>query len=105
MRALGGDEREREARIDYLRFQLDELDAAALQPGEDDALELERVRLAAVDQLQGAARAAEELLYGGDDSDAARDRVAAAARELERAARTDPTLEPVVARSSARSRR
>ena len=29
--ALGGDEREREARVDYLRFQLEELDGAALR--------------------------------------------------------------------------
>lgn len=91
--ALGGDERAREARVDYLRFQLEELDGAALRPGEDQALELERVRLASVDHLQGAARAAEEVLYGGDDS--ARDRVAAAMREVERALKTDPTLEPV----------
>ncbi len=91
--ALGGDEREREARLDFLRYQLDELETAALTPGEDARIELERARLASVDQLQGAARAAEEHLYGGDDS--ARDRVAAAARELERAARTDPGLEPV----------
>jgi DNA repair protein RecN (Recombination protein N) len=91
--ALGGDEREREARVDYLRYQLEELDAAGLEPGEDVRIDLERARLAAVDQLQGAARAAEEHLYGGDDS--ARDRVAAAAREVERAARTDPGLEPV----------
>ncbi|MDB4961556.1 MAG: repair protein RecN [Myxococcales bacterium] len=91
---LGGDEREREARVDYLKFQLEELDGAALQPGEDAAIEIERVRLASVDHLQGAARAAEELLYGGDDS--ARDRVAAAAREVDRAVKTDPTLEPVV---------
>ena len=90
VQALGGDEREREARLDYVRFQLEELDGAALQPGEDAAIELERARLAAVDALQAAARAAEEHLYGGDDS--ARDRVAAAAREVERAARTDPTL-------------
>ena len=91
--ALGGDEREREARVDYLRYQLEELDAAGLAPGEDARIELERARLASVDQLQGAARTAEEHLYGGDDS--ARDRVAAAAREVERAARTDPGLEPV----------
>ncbi|MBL0220723.1 MAG: DNA repair protein RecN [Myxococcales bacterium] len=90
---LGGDERAREARIDYLKFQLEELDAAALKPGEDAAIELERVRLASVDLLQGAARAAEEVLYGGDDS--ARDRVAAAVREVERALKTDVTLEPV----------
>jgi DNA repair protein RecN (Recombination protein N) len=90
---LGGDERAREARIDYLRFQLEELEAAALSPGEDQAIELERVRLASVDHLQSAARGAEEQLYGGDDS--ARDRVAAAVRDVERARKTDPTLDPV----------
>jgi DNA repair protein RecN (Recombination protein N) len=91
--ALGGDEREREARVDYLRFQLEELDGAALTSGEDTSLELERVRLASVDLLQSAARGAEELLYGGDDS--ARDRIAAAAREVERGFKTDPSLEPI----------
>jgi DNA repair protein RecN (Recombination protein N) len=91
--ALGGDERQREARVDYLTFQLEELDAAALKPGEDISLELERVRLASVDLLQGAARGAEEILYGADDS--ARDRIAAATREIERALKTDVTLEPV----------
>jgi DNA repair protein RecN (Recombination protein N) len=91
--ALGGDERMREARVDYLRFQLEELEGAALKPGEDRAIEIERARLASVDGLQSAARAAEEALYGGDGS--ARDRVAAAVRELERARKTDPTLDPV----------
>jgi DNA repair protein RecN (Recombination protein N) len=93
--ALGGDERERAARLDYVRFQLDELDAAALRDGEDRELELERARLAAVDQLQGAARSAEELLYGDDGG---RDRVAAAVRELDRAARVDPALAAIAAR-------
>ncbi len=91
VQALGGDARERDARIDYLRFQLDELDAAGLKSGEDTELEIERARLASVDQLQGAARTAEERLYSGDAS--ARDLVAAAARELERgAAANDPAL-------------
>jgi DNA repair protein RecN (Recombination protein N) len=93
LEALGGDERAREARADYLRFQLEELDAAALAPGEDVAIEHERVRLASVDLLQSAARTAEELLYAADGS--ARDRVAAAAREVERATRSDPQLEPL----------
>ena len=93
VRALGGDERARDARIDYVRYQLDELDAAALQTGEDVAIEIERGRLAAVDMLQGAARTAEEQIYGGDDS--ARDRVAAALREVERAVAKDPTLDGV----------
>jgi DNA repair protein RecN (Recombination protein N) len=90
---LDGDERTREARLDLLRFQLEELDAAALAPGEDARIEAERARLAAVDLLQAAARVAEDRLYGGDES--ARDRVAAAARELERAVRADPGLEPI----------
>jgi DNA repair protein RecN (Recombination protein N) len=91
--ALGGNEREREARVDYLRYQLEELEGAALRPGEDLAIDIERARLASIDQLQAAARAAEDALYGGDDS--ARDRVAAASREVDRASRTDSTLEPV----------
>jgi len=90
LRALGGDERERAARVDYLRYQLDELDAAALSPDEDATLEVERARLASVDHLQGAARAAEDALYSADDS--ARDRVAAAVREVDRAVRLDPSL-------------
>ena len=88
--ALAGDERQRESRLDYLRYQLEELDGAGLVPGEDASIEVERARLAAVDQIQAAVRAAEDALYGADDS--ARDRVAAALREIERAARTDPAL-------------
>ncbi len=43
---LGGDPRERARELDLLRFQVDELDAAALDdPGEDAALELEEDRL------------------------------------------------------------
>ncbi|HTR51248.1 MAG TPA: DNA repair protein RecN [Kofleriaceae bacterium] len=91
--ALGGDDREREARLDYVRFQLEELDAAGLAAGEDVELELERARLASVDQLQRAARGAEQVLYSGDQ--AARDLVASAAREVERAVKVDPTLEPM----------
>ena len=94
LQALGGDERERAARVDYLRYQLDELDTAALVPDEDATIEVERARLASVDHLQGAARAAEDALYGGDAS--ARDRVAAATREVDRAARLDPSLTPLV---------
>jgi DNA repair protein RecN (Recombination protein N) len=97
--ALGGDERERAARVDFLRYQLEELEGARFEPGEDVAIEQERTRLASVEQLQHAARAACELL-GGDDGNrapAARDQVAAAAREIERAVRNDPQLQPIAA--------
>jgi DNA repair protein RecN (Recombination protein N) len=87
---LGGDDRARAARADFVAFQLDELDGAKLEPGEDARLEVERVRLAAVDQLAAGARAAEEALYGADDS--AVDRLGTAARELDRVVRLDAEL-------------
>ncbi|MBA2542561.1 MAG: DNA repair protein RecN [Deltaproteobacteria bacterium] len=93
MASLGGDERAREARVDYLKYQLEELEGAAFKSGEDVTIEVDRARLASVDTLQSAARAAEESLYGGDDS--ARDRVAVATREIEKARRVDPSLDVV----------
>ena len=92
--ALGGDERARAERMDYLGFQLEEIDGAQLSAGEDDELAAERSRLEAVDRLEGGARTAEELCYGGDDS--AVDRIAAALRALDRLDEIDAGLaEPV----------
>lgn len=88
--ALEGDEQTREARLELLRFVVTEIEQAGLRLGEDAELELERTRLGSAVQLGHGARAAEELLYGADDS--ARDRIAAAERELERVARIDPAL-------------
>jgi DNA repair protein RecN (Recombination protein N) len=87
---LDGDDRTRAARLDIVRFQLDELDAIKVEPGEETRLDAERVRLAAVDQLGAGARAAEDALYGGDDS--AVDRLGAAARELDKLVRLDGEL-------------
>jgi len=88
--ALAGDTGSIEDRIDYLRFQLEELDAADPRDGEDAELEQERARLHAVDQLLSAAHRAEALAYADDD--AAVDRLAAAARELERLVDVDDRL-------------
>src|SRR5688572_18560301 len=87
---LGGDDASRAARVDVLTYQVDELDGAKLEPGEEVRLAAERIRLAAVDQLAAGARAAEDALYGADDS--AVDRVGAAARELDRLVRLDDGL-------------
>jgi len=91
---LSGDERLRHDRIDYLRFQLAELDEAQLAPGEDEELRLERQRLAAVDKLESAARNAEEILYGGDG--AATDLIASAMHELEPVASVDKALSEIL---------
>jgi DNA repair protein RecN (Recombination protein N) len=64
--ALGGDERARAREIDLLRFQVDELDAAAVvDPDEDRALDAEETVLADANAHREAAAAATAAL-GGD---------------------------------------
>ena len=58
--------RELEARADFIRFQLGEIEGAALQDGEDAALETEATRLEHADELARNAGGAYEELYAGD---------------------------------------
>jgi DNA repair protein RecN (Recombination protein N) len=62
--------RDREARIELLRYQLGELDALRLRPGEVAALLEERGRLANRGRLAESAQGALALLYEGDGVDA-----------------------------------
>jgi DNA repair protein RecN (Recombination protein N) len=58
--------REREQRLDLLRFQRGEIDEAALLPGEDEELVRERDVLQNADHLRQSALTAVELLAGDD---------------------------------------
>ncbi len=94
--ALTGDERARSDRADYLRYQLAELDDAAIEADEEERLATERARLAAVEDLASGARAAVAATLGDDGG---RDggagaivALAQAVRELDRPARIDPRL-------------
>lgn len=62
--ALGGDARARAREIDLLRFQVRELDEAALEPGEDEKLADEEAVLADALALREAAFTATEALSG-----------------------------------------
>ncbi|HHS97043.1 MAG TPA: DNA repair protein RecN, partial [Chloroflexi bacterium] len=88
-------ERERAQRIDLLQYQIAEIEAAALEPGEEEALTGERTRLANAEQLAellvDALRAMDE---GSEGTPAAMDLLGAAVRALEGLARIDGTLEP-----------
>jgi DNA repair protein RecN (Recombination protein N) len=65
--ALGGDERARAREMELLRFQLSELEAAAVtDPDEDAALEAEEDRLADVAAAREAAAVAGQALAGDD---------------------------------------
>ncbi|HWV24487.1 MAG TPA: DNA repair protein RecN, partial [Thermomicrobiales bacterium] len=58
--------REREQRLDLLRFQVGEIDEAALSPGEDERLIRERDILQNADRLRQSAITAIEVLAGDD---------------------------------------
>jgi DNA repair protein RecN (Recombination protein N) len=55
-------------RAELLRFQLEELGGANLQPGEDDALTAERSRLQHAEKLCTLVNAAESSVYSGDSA-------------------------------------
>ncbi len=81
---LDSDESQRAQRVDWLKFQLDELVKADPQPGEDEKLAQERRVLAAAEKLRAGAEEAESLL---SESPASR-----AAKRLEELAAIDPAL-------------
>ena len=84
--------REREHKLDLLRFQVQEIAAAGLTPGEDEELYAERERLRHLDLLRERLAEAAELLAGEADAVGAVGRAAAA---VEAAARHDPELAPL----------
>jgi DNA repair protein RecN (Recombination protein N) len=88
--------REIETRADFLRFQLEEIDGARVEAGEDAALEGEARRHEHSAELVQGAAAVHEGLYAADDSVA--DRLAGARRTLERLASFDPDLNEDVER-------
>lgn len=78
---LCGDERERTERADLLRFQSEELDQLALQPGEPEQLDQEQRRLAHAEHLIQTTRGVQERLFDSD-SDSVVDLLRRAISEL-----------------------
>ncbi len=69
IQSLTTNSREREQRVDLLRFQVDEIDAASLNPGEDDELIRERDVLRNADRLRADALEALTVLTDDDMTD------------------------------------
>ncbi len=91
--ALRSGVRERAQRLDMLRFQAAEIDAAHLAPGEDAELARERTVLAAAEQLLTHASAAYADVFGSEDgSPGAADKLARALSELGAIAKIDDSL-------------
>ena len=92
---LERDDQELERRLDLLRFQVDEITAARLTPGEIESLEQERKRLASAERLGELASAAHAALAGDDTGETlgAVELLAAAQRAIGDLLRLDNTLE------------
>jgi DNA repair protein RecN (Recombination protein N) len=61
---LGGDEQERERRLDVLKFQIDEIEGADLKDGEEDDLLAKRNKINHLEKIITALREAMEALSG-----------------------------------------
>jgi len=81
------DEGEKLRRMETLRFQIEEISKADLEPDEDEQLEQRRKILQNAEKLSDGMNSAVECLYGGEDSDGAASLLAEAERELSRLSR------------------
>lgn len=82
-------------RIDMLTFQVEEIDAAMLEPGEEETLRAERTRLANVEKLLQSANETLALMVSVDDEmPAVADMLSEAERSLGQLVRLDETKAP-----------
>ncbi|MGI8924643.1 MAG: DNA repair protein RecN [Fimbriimonadales bacterium] len=92
IRELETDDREREHRLDLLRFQVAEIEEAGVQKGERKRLEEDLTRLKGAEALAEALHEAAECAFAGEV--AAKDLLARSLRSLENAAQIDARLRP-----------
>ncbi len=97
---LRGADRDRERELDMLRYQVDEIEAAAVEPGEDERLAVDRERARHAGKLLERTSGALNLLAGESEA-AALDGVRVAQRLVDEAALLDETLAPVAQRLGA----
>jgi DNA repair protein RecN (Recombination protein N) len=98
--ALRGEGRDRDHEVDLLRFQVDEIEAAAVEAAEDERLKVERERLRHAERLVervggAAALLSDEASGGGLDALRTAERLLAEAESL------DPALADAAARLAA----
>ncbi len=67
-RDLESKEKEREQRLDFIAYQVKEIEAAGLRPGEDESLLREREILKNAEKIAGLVDKALDLAYLGEDS-------------------------------------
>lgn len=87
IRSVNMDEAEKARRIEMLQYQIQEIERAQLEPGEDDQLEDRRKVLQNAEKLSDCMNTAVECLCGSDNIDGAASLLAQAQREFVRIGR------------------
>ena len=95
MSHLRMDESEKLRRTETLRYQIDEIERAALKPDEDTQLEARRRLLQNAEKLSDGLRDAAACLDGGDEAQGAAALLTQAERDLAHSARFDESLQPL----------
>ena len=98
--AMTMDEGEKLRRMETLQYQIQEIEQAELEAGEDEELEQRRKLLQNAEKLSRSLNEAVEAVYGGDDTDGAVSLLDTASREMSRIARYDDSLAALQARLS-----
>ncbi|HEY8391405.1 MAG TPA: DNA repair protein RecN [Capillibacterium sp.] len=86
------DEAEEKRRVELFSYQLQEIEAARLQPGEEEELNRERALLAGAERLFASVSEAYQLFYGAEETGSVLDKLGAGVEALTKAAEVDPAL-------------
>ncbi len=97
---LSMDESEKLRRVETLRYQIEEIRRAELQPGEDEALETRRKVLQNAEKLVDGLTRSVSALYGDNDRDGAAGLMAEASHALSKVSRYDDQLSELQQRIS-----
>ena len=92
IRRLSMDESEKLRLVETLKFQIDEIERAELQPGEEEELLERRKVLQNAEKLTDAIESAVAALYGDESSDGASAMIANAAHALEKVSRVSDEM-------------
>ena len=97
LRAMQQSDREKEQRIALLQYQVNEIETANLQPGEDEELTQRRDTIRNAERILKLTAEAKGLLDGGEDSDGAANMLTQLAEVLGKLSRFVPELSDAAA--------
>lgn len=92
IKEIDTDEKEKAEKIDFLTFQIDEIESAHLKEGEDESLEEQRAVIANAEKITLAVNAAYRNLYDSSEIQPAYDGISIAVSELEDVAEIDARI-------------